>query len=84
LLLDEITAALDPELVSEVLNLVRELAHDGMTMLVTTHEMSFAREISTKVCFLHKSRILEQGTPAEVFGNPREEATRNFLKRLNA
>jgi polar amino acid transport system ATP-binding protein len=84
LLLDEITSALDPELVSEVLNLVRELARDGMTMIVTTHEMGFAREISNKVCFLHKSRILEQGSPSEIFGNPREEATRNFLKRLNA
>jgi polar amino acid transport system ATP-binding protein len=84
LLLDEITSALDPELVSDVLNLVRELAHEGMTMIVTTHEMSFAREISNKVCFLHKSRILEQGPPEELFGNPRQEATRNFLRRLNA
>lgn len=84
LLLDEITSALDPELVMEVLDLVRDLAKQGMTMLLTTHEMSFAREISDKVCFLYKGRILEEGPPEEVFGAPREAATQSFLRRVTA
>lgn len=84
LLLDEITSALDPELVMEVLDLVRDLAQQGMTMLLTTHEMSFAREISDKVCFLFKGRILEEGPPEEVFGAPREAATQSFLRRVTA
>lgn len=84
LLLDEITSALDPELVMEVLDLVRDLAKQGMTMLLTTHEMNFAREISDKVCFLHAGRILEEGPPEQVFGSPREAATQSFLRRVTA
>lgn len=82
MLLDEITSALDPELVVEVLNLVRELAADGMTMMMTTHEMPFAREISSKICFLHQGRILEQGPPSEIFGNPESPELRAFLSKL--
>ena len=82
LLLDEITAALDPELVGEVLEIVRAEAAAGMTMILATHEMDFAREVADRVCFLDNGRILEQGTPAEIFGNPREERTRQFLARV--
>jgi len=82
LLLDEITSALDPELVSEVLNIVRELANEGMTMLLATHEMSFAREVSSKVCFLDGGVICEEGPPEQIFGEPRNERTRIFLKRI--
>ena len=82
LLLDEITAALDPELVGEVLTIVRDLAEAGTTMLVATHEMGFAREVATTVCFLHEGRILEQGPPTEVLVDPREERTRQFLRRV--
>jgi polar amino acid transport system ATP-binding protein len=82
LLLDEITSALDPELVSEVLNIVRELAAEGMTMLLATHEMSFAREVSSKVCFLDAGVICEVGPPDEIFGEPQNERTRTFLKRI--
>jgi polar amino acid transport system ATP-binding protein len=82
LLLDEITSALDPELVAEVLNLIRELADGGMTMLIATHEMSFAREIANRVCFLDAGRILETAPPAEMFSAPREERTRQFLQRV--
>jgi polar amino acid transport system ATP-binding protein len=82
LLLDEITAALDPELVGEVLEIVRSEAESGMTMVLATHEMSFAREVATSVCFLSEGRILEQGPPAEIFSNPREERTRQFLRRV--
>ena len=82
LLLDEITAALDPELVGEVLEIVRAEAQAGTTMVIATHEMAFARDVATSVCFLDKGRILEQGTPAEIFSNPREERTRQFLKRV--
>jgi polar amino acid transport system ATP-binding protein len=84
LLLDEITSALDPELVAEVLNLIRELAGTGMTMLIATHEMSFAREIANRVCFLDAGRILETAPPAEMFSAPREERTRQFLERVIA
>ena len=84
LLLDEITSALDPELVAEVLNLIRELAGNGMTMLIATHEMSFAREIANRVCFLDAGRILETAPPAEMFSAPREERTRQFLERVIA
>jgi polar amino acid transport system ATP-binding protein len=84
LLLDEITAALDPELVGEVLTIVRDLAHQGTTMLIATHEMGFAREVATSVCFLHQGRILEQGPPAQIFSDPREERTRRFLARVLA
>lgn len=82
LLLDEITAALDPELVGEVLQIVRDLARAGTTMLLATHEMAFAREVATTVCFLHEGRILEQGPPAQIFSQPREERTRRFLRRV--
>jgi polar amino acid transport system ATP-binding protein len=82
MLLDEITSALDPELVGEVLDVVRELRHGGMTMLLATHEMAFAREISDRVVFLDAGRILESGPPAEVFSAPREPRTREFLQRV--
>ena len=82
LLLDEITRALDPELVAEVLNVVRELAAGGMTMLIATHEMGFARDIANRVCFLDGGRILEQGPPAQIFREPREARTRQFLNRI--
>jgi ABC-type histidine transport system ATPase subunit len=79
MLFDEPTSALDPELVGEVLRVMRQLAEEGTTMLVVTHEMSFAREVSSKVIFLHQGRIEEQGRPKEVFGNPRSERFRQFL-----
>jgi polar amino acid transport system ATP-binding protein len=82
LLLDEITSALDPELVAEVLNLLRELAGSGMTMLIATHEMGFARDVANRVCFLDAGRILEEGSPADLFSRPREERTRQFLQRV--
>ena len=82
MLLDEITAALDPELVGDVLQIVRELAHGGLTMLLATHEMGFAREIATRVCFLDGGRILEQGEPEQIFTAPREERTQQFLQRI--
>jgi len=82
LLLDEITSALDPELVSEVLNIVRDLAAEGMTMLLATHEMGFAREVASKVCFLYGGIVHEEGPPEQIFGNPRDERTRGFLKRI--
>jgi polar amino acid transport system ATP-binding protein len=82
LLLDEITSALDPELVSEVLNIVRDLAHEGMTMLLATHEMGFAREVSSKVCFLYEGLIEESGPPAKIFSAPESEHTRRFLRSI--
>ena len=82
LLLDEITAALDPELVGEVLAVVRDLKEQGMTMVIATHEMAFAREVADQVCFLDGGVILERGTPAEVFGAPAEQRTRDFLRRI--
>jgi polar amino acid transport system ATP-binding protein len=82
MLLDEITSALDPELVGEVLDVVRGLKRDGMTMLLATHEMGFAREIADRVCFLHLGRVLESGPPEELFADPREERTRQFLQRV--
>jgi len=82
LLLDEVTSALDPELVAEVLNVVRELAAGGMTMLIATHEMGFARDIASRVCFLDRGTILEQGPPAQIFSAPREARTRQFLNRI--
>jgi polar amino acid transport system ATP-binding protein len=82
MLLDEITSALDPELVGEVLDVVRELKRDGMTMLIATHEMAFAKEISDRVCFLHQGKILEDGPPAQIFGAPRETRTQEFLQRV--
>jgi polar amino acid transport system ATP-binding protein len=82
MLLDEVTSALDPELVGEVLNVIRELAAGGMTMLIATHEMSFAREIADRVCFLDAGVILEQGAPDEIFSAPSEPRTRQFLQRI--
>jgi polar amino acid transport system ATP-binding protein len=82
MLLDEITSALDPQLIGEVLELVRELAQSGMTMILATHEMSFAREVASKVCFLDAGVIHEEGTPEEIFSAPREERTREFLARV--
>ena len=82
MLLDEITSALDPQLVSEVLNLVRELAEVGMTMILATHEMSFAREVADKVCFLDAGVILEEGPPDQIFSAPQEPRTREFLARV--
>jgi polar amino acid transport system ATP-binding protein len=82
LLLDEITSALDPELVAEVLSIVRELALEGMTMLLATHEMGFAREVASKVCFLFGGVVHEEGPPEQIFDDPREERTRAFLKRI--
>ena len=82
LLLDEITSALDPELVSEVLNIVRDLARQGMTMLLATHEMGFAREVASKVCFLYGGVVHEEGPPEQIFGDPKDERTRAFLKRI--
>jgi polar amino acid transport system ATP-binding protein len=82
MLLDEITSALDPQLIGEVLELVRELAQSGMTMVIATHEMSFAREVANKVCFLDAGVILEEGTPEEIFSSPREARTREFLARV--
>ena len=84
LLLDEVTSALDPELVAEVLDVIRELATGGMTMLIATHEMGFARDVAHRVCFLDAGRILEQGPPEAIFGAPREERTQQFLQRIVA
>ena len=82
LLLDEITSALDPVLVAEVLSVIRELAHAGMTMVLATHEMGFARDIANRVCFLDGGRILEEGPPAQIFSSPREARTRQFLDHV--
>jgi polar amino acid transport system ATP-binding protein len=82
LLLDEITSALDPELVAEVLNIVRDLAKRGMTMLLATHEMGFAREVASKICFLYDGVVHEEGSPSELLGNPKRDRTRAFLKRI--
>ena len=81
MLFDEPTSALDPEIVGEVLDVMRNLARQGMTMVVVTHEMAFAREVSDRIVFMDQGVILEQGTPAEVFGNPKEARTREFLSR---
>jgi polar amino acid transport system ATP-binding protein len=82
LLLDEITSALDPELVAEVLDVIRELAESGMTMVIATHEMGFARDIADRVCFLDAGQILEEGPPAFIFGHPQQPRTRQFLDRV--
>lgn len=82
ILLDEITSALDPELVAEVLDLVRELASNGMTMILATHEMAFAREVSDRVCFLEQGVLLEQGPPEQMFSEPKEPRTQEFLHRV--
>ena len=82
MLLDEVTSALDPELVAEVLSVIRELADEGMTMLIATHEMGFARDVANRVCFLDAGVILEEGAPEEIFGAPRESRTQQFLQRI--
>jgi len=84
MLLDEVTSALDPELVAEVLSVIRELAEGGMTMLIATHEMSFARDIANRVCFLDAGLILEEGPPDQIFTRPRELRTQQFLERIIA
>lgn len=84
MLLDEITSALDPELVNEVLEIVRELATEGMTIVMATHEMTFASEIATKVCFVHDGVVHEEGPPGQIFGNPQKERTQVFLKRVTS
>jgi polar amino acid transport system ATP-binding protein len=82
MLLDEVTSALDPELVAEVLSVIRELAKEGMTMLIATHEMGFARDIADRVCFLEEGRILEQGPPDRIFSSPQNPRTARFLRRI--
>jgi polar amino acid transport system ATP-binding protein len=82
MLLDEVTSALDPELVGEVLALVRDLKGEGMTMLIATHEMAFAREVADRVCFLDGGRVVEEGPPAQVLGEPTQPRTRQFLRRI--
>jgi polar amino acid transport system ATP-binding protein len=82
MLFDEVTSALDPELVAEVLSVIRELAEGGMTMVIATHEMSFARDIASRVCFLDEGLILEEGPPAQIFSNPRQPRTEQFLQRI--
>jgi len=82
MLLDEVTSALDPELVAEVLNVIRELAAGGMTMVIATHEMGFARDIANRIGFLDAGVILEEGTPEEIFSSPREERTQRFLQSI--
>ena len=82
MLFDEPTSALDPEMVGEVLNVIRDLAREGMTMVILTHEMGFAREVADRVLFIDGGKVLEQGTPQELFGNPKQERTRNFLAKV--
>lgn len=82
MLLDEVTSALDPELVADVLNVIRELASEGMTMLIATHEMGFAKDIAHRVCFLDEGRIAEQGAPAKIFTEPENPRTQRFLQRI--
>ena len=82
LLFDEPTSALDPEMVGEVLSVMQDLAHEGMTMLVVTHEMAFARDVSERVVFMHEGVILEQGSPEAIFGDPQHQQTKDFLARF--
>ena len=82
LLLDEVTSALDPELVNEVLDAIRALAADGMTMLIVSHEMGFVREVATRVVMMAEGAMVEEGTPAEIFDRPRTERARDFVRRL--
>jgi polar amino acid transport system ATP-binding protein len=84
MVLDEVTSALDPELVGEVLDMIRELAQGGMTMLIATHEMAFAREIAHRVCFLDAGRILEEGPPERILESPSDPRTRAFLRQVIA
>jgi polar amino acid transport system ATP-binding protein len=82
MLLDEVTSALDPELIAEVLNVIRELAESGMTMVIATHEMAFARDIADTVCFLDSGVVCEQGPPEQIFTAPAQQRTRDFLRRV--
>lgn len=82
MLFDEPTSALDPELVGEVLNVMKELANEGMTMIVVTHEMGFAKEVANRIVFMDKGRIIEEGTPDQIFTNPKEERTKQFLQKI--
>lgn len=82
ILLDEVTSALDPELIAEVLNIIRDLKAEGMTMVIATHEMGFARDVADRVCFLDEGVILEHGPPAQIFREPREARTQQFLQRI--
>ena len=82
MLFDEPTSALDPEMVGEVLDVMKDLAKSGMTMVIVTHEMGFAREVATRVLFMDQGVVMESGTPEEVFGNPKNERTRNFLAKV--
>ena len=82
MLFDEPTSALDPEMVGEVLEVMRKLAHQGMTMVIVTHEMGFAREVADRVLFMDEGTIVEEGSPEEIFGNPQNERTRNFLSKV--
>ena len=82
MLFDEPTSALDPEMVSEVLDVMKDLAKEGMTMVIVTHEMSFAKEVATRVLFVDSGEILEEGTPAEVFDTPKHERTKSFLSKV--
>jgi len=82
MLFDEVTSALDPELVKEVLDVMKQLARDGMTMLVVTHEMGFAREVGDRIVFMDNGKIVEEGTPEEIFTNPKHERTRRFLSMI--
>ena len=82
MLLDEVTSALDPELVGEVLAVIRDLKAEGMTMIIATHEMAFARDVADEVCFLHEGRILERGEPERIFSAPERPETQRFLRRL--
>ena len=82
LLFDEPTSALDPELVGEVLNVMKDLAEEGMTMIIVTHEMAFARDVADRVIFMADGYIVEEGAPADVFNNPKEERTKAFLSRF--
>ncbi|NLW11597.1 MAG: amino acid ABC transporter ATP-binding protein, partial [Clostridiaceae bacterium] len=82
MLFDEPTSALDPEMIGEVLDVMQELAEEGMTMVVVTHEMGFARKVASRVLFMDEGRIVEQGTPDEVFGNPKNDRTKLFLSKV--
>jgi polar amino acid transport system ATP-binding protein len=82
MLFDEPTSALDPEMINEVLDVMKTLAHEGMTMVVVTHEMGFAREVGDRVIFLYEGNILEEGTPEEIFSNAKEERTKSFLSKI--
>jgi L-cystine transport system ATP-binding protein len=82
ILFDEPTSALDPELVGEVLSVIRQIAKEGVTMIIVTHEMSFAREVSNHVVFMDEGRVIEEGTPKQIFDDPQEERTKQFLKRI--